>query len=318
MPSPPHISSRQLTRNVYDAMESNIAPYVKAFSKAVPSFNEAHHKGQHGRVGVIGGCEQYTGAPFFASIAALRTGADLAHVFCASDAAASIKSFSADLIVHPILDRPHANEYLSDWIGRMHALVIGPGLGRDQSLLPVLMHLILKAKSLNLPLVFDADALYFLNQNISLIQGYSKAILTPNIAEFGRLYTVVVGNDGENLSITDKSAKLANKLGNVTLLVKGAVDVVTDGHSTVTSNEPGSGRRCGGQGDILSGSVGTFACWTDKGCGQLSATMTACVAASILTRSCNLLAFKKYGRSMITSDMIKFIGQSFNSLVVRF
>ena len=264
---------------------------------------------------MIGGCEEYTGAPFFASISALRAGADLAHVFCTSDAATAIKSYSPELIVHPVLDRSHANEYLSEWIDRLHSLVIGPGLGRSQKLLPILKHVIEKAKSKSIPLVFDADGLHFVNQNLSLVQGYPKAILTPNAVEFVRLYTSAIGSDAGNRSVPDRSAELANKLGNVTLLVKGPSDIVTNGHSTVISNEPGSGRRCGGQGDILSGSVGTFACWTDcvskTGTESLSGTMTACVAASILTRGCNALTFRKYGRSMITSDMIKFIGQSF-------
>jgi ATP-dependent NAD(P)H-hydrate dehydratase len=49
----------------------------------VPPLTPSKHKGQAGKIGVVGGCAEYTGAPFFAAIAALRIGADLAHVFCA-------------------------------------------------------------------------------------------------------------------------------------------------------------------------------------------------------------------------------------------
>lgn len=54
---------------------------------------------QLGRVGVFGGSEDYTGAPFFASISALRTGADLALVFTAEEAAPALKAYSPELMV---------------------------------------------------------------------------------------------------------------------------------------------------------------------------------------------------------------------------
>ena len=58
----------------------------------VPPLDEARHKGQAGRVGVVGGCREYTGAPFFAAMSALRVGADLSHVFCVTAAAPVIKA----------------------------------------------------------------------------------------------------------------------------------------------------------------------------------------------------------------------------------
>jgi len=60
------------------------------------------HKGQCGRIAILGGCEEYTGAPYFAATAALRGGADLAHIFCEKSAATAIKAYSPDIIVHPV------------------------------------------------------------------------------------------------------------------------------------------------------------------------------------------------------------------------
>ena len=65
--------------------------------------NTALRKGNCGRILVIGGSQEYTGAPYFASIAALRMGADIAHVICQPEASSVIKSYSPDLIVHPLL-----------------------------------------------------------------------------------------------------------------------------------------------------------------------------------------------------------------------
>jgi hypothetical protein len=67
----------------------------------VPSLTSAKRKGHAGRVAVVGGCEEYTGAPFFAAISALKTGCDVVHVFCTPSAAPVIKSYSPEIIAHP-------------------------------------------------------------------------------------------------------------------------------------------------------------------------------------------------------------------------
>ena len=284
--------------------------YVYSFKSSIPELDPNSHKGQHGRIGVIGGCLEYTGAPYFSAIAALRSGADLVHVFCTSDAAIPIKSYSPDLIVHPALDRPDASEYICQWIDRLHAVVIGPGLGRSEQLVPILKHVMMNVKRLNIPVVFDADGLHFLTQDTSLVQGYEKAILTPNVAEFSRLCSASKMDQAKEVS--ERVKDLSKRLGNVTLLVKGPTDVISNGVDVATYDGMGSGRRCGGQGDILSGTVALFASWTClRPDLKFHPCLIACLAASLLTRKCNQLAFQKFGRSMITSDMVEQIGASF-------
>lgn len=89
----------------------------------VPKLSECKHKGQYGRIGVVGGSLEYTGAPYFAAISALKVGADLAHVFCQSEAAVVIKSYSPELIVHPLLDAENAVELIAPWLERLHVIV---------------------------------------------------------------------------------------------------------------------------------------------------------------------------------------------------
>ncbi|XP_032170303.1 ATP-dependent (S)-NAD(P)H-hydrate dehydratase isoform X5 [Mustela erminea] len=101
----------------------------------IPPLTSQKHKGHDGRIGVVGGCQEYTGAPYFAAISALKVGADLSHVFCTREAAPVIKSYSPELIVHPVLDSPSAVRDVEEWLPRLHALVVGPGLGRDDALL---------------------------------------------------------------------------------------------------------------------------------------------------------------------------------------
>jgi ATP-dependent NAD(P)H-hydrate dehydratase len=118
----------------------------------IPPLNGVLHKGQSGRVGVLGGALDYTGAPYFASISSQRLvslltilvltlayrapkGAELAHVICSPTAGGAIKSYSPDLIVHPILGESESTDsvksQLESILSRLHVLILGPGLGRE-------------------------------------------------------------------------------------------------------------------------------------------------------------------------------------------
>lgn len=65
--------------------------YLEIAKGFIPALSSDKHKGQNGKIGVIGGCTEYTGAPFYAAMGALRCGADLAHVFCTRGAGTVIK-----------------------------------------------------------------------------------------------------------------------------------------------------------------------------------------------------------------------------------
>lgn len=97
----------------------------------------------------------------------------------------------------------------------------------------------------------------------------------------------------------------------MTILRKGAKDVIvegTKGTESLVCGLAGSGRRCGGQGDVLSGCLAVFWWWA-LSCGPseciLSPAMTACYAAHRLTRECNLAAFKIKHRSTLTTDILE-------------
>ena len=75
---------------------------TEALDKCVLPLTKTSHKGSSGRVGVLGGSAQYTGAPYYASMAALKTGSDLAFIFCAEEAALPLKCYSPELMVSPV------------------------------------------------------------------------------------------------------------------------------------------------------------------------------------------------------------------------
>uniref|UniRef100_A0A3P9D6P8 ATP-dependent (S)-NAD(P)H-hydrate dehydratase n=1 Tax=Maylandia zebra TaxID=106582 RepID=A0A3P9D6P8_9CICH len=300
-------------------MEDDILPLVK---NIVPPLTSKKHKGQDGRIGIIGGCQDYTGAPYFAAISALKVGADLSHVFCTKDAAVVIKSYSPELIVHPVLDSPNAVEEIEKWLPRLHGLVVGPGLGREDLLLKTAKargEVIEKSKARDIPIVIDADGLWLVTQQPSVIQGYQKGILTPNFMEFTRLYEALHHEPMDSSDYQRSVMQLSVAMGNLTLVLKGEQDFITDGSKVYSCNLEGSGRRCGGQGDLLSGSMGVLAHWAHAASTagmirSMNPSVVAAFGACSLTRQCNSQAFQRHGRSTTTSDMIQEISSAFKKL----
>ncbi|XP_035532017.1 ATP-dependent (S)-NAD(P)H-hydrate dehydratase isoform X2 [Morone saxatilis] len=297
-------------------MDDDLISLIKSI---VPPLTSKKHKGQDGRIGIIGGCQDYTGAPYFAAISALKVGADLSHVFCTKDAATVIKSYSPELIVHPVLDSPNAVEEIEKWLPRLHGLVVGPGLGREDLLLKTAKEVIEKSKARDIPIVIDADGLWLVTQQPSVIQGYPKGILTPNFMEFTRLYESLHHEPMDSNDHQRNVLQLSVAMGNLTLVLKGEQDIITDGSKVISCSIEGSGRRCGGQGDLLSGSLGVLAHWAHAASAagllrSVNPSVVAAYGACSLTRQCNSQAFQRHGRSTTTSDMIQEIGSAFKKL----
>ncbi|CAG9559693.1 unnamed protein product [Danaus chrysippus] len=297
----------------YSTMEWTLPKLVK---RILPPLDGTLHKGQAGRIGIVGGSLEYTGAPYFAGISALKVGADLVHIFCSTPAASVIKSYSPELIVHPLLDQPNAIDKITPWLERLHVLVIGPGLGREIDTFTVVSQLIKLIGVKQIPLIIDADGLFLITEKPELLENFSSpVILTPNKIEFERLYNKL-----------STSAGLAELGKNVTILRKGQTDELLCYHSNLQwkINTGGSGRRCGGQGDILSGSIATFLHWAINSSNKIEIGVNvdkmlllsslSCFAAAKLVRLCNEKAFKAKGRSMLAVDMIEYIHESFQEL----
>ena len=304
---------------------------LQLFKSTVPKLTSAAHKGQCGRICVVGGSLEFTGAPYFAAISALKVGADLSFVLSSPEAAPIIKTYSPELMVHPYLGTPDGGKiFVETVLPKLHSLVIGPGLGRKPELASDLKLIVEKARERNLPIVLDADALHFLCEDLNFIHGYSKAILTPNAMEFRRLYSVlseshqIKGNmpcldESSEKSLESVTLEMARLLEGPTILRKGSIDVASDGKSVVTlRDEKGSPRRCGGQGDVLSGSLGTFAFWSSsrpEKTSEYSWQLVACKGASAFTRRCSQLAYQENGLSTTTSDLICNAGDAFSQML---
>ncbi|KAK1586151.1 carbohydrate kinase [Colletotrichum navitas] len=261
--------------------------------RMIPPMLEKFHKGQLGRVGVLGGSVDYTGAPYFSAMASARLGCDMSHVICTPGAASVIKTYSPNLMVHPLMRQTpsdaapdgsrdaHADAGavagpIIDMLARLHVLVIGPGLGRDPLMQDTVARVIRAARERSLPLVLDADALLVVQKDPALVRGYGLAVLTPNVVEFSRLCRALGvdeaeakdsaaagsgGGEGEEAKETAKVEALANALEGVTVVQKGGKDFISNGKDTLVVDLEGGLKRSGGQGDTLTGSIATFLGW---------------------------------------------------------
>lgn len=211
-------------------------------------------------------------------------------------------------------------------LAHLHSLVIGPGLGRDDLMQDTVAEVISAARERNIPLVLDADALWLVQRRPELVKGYKECVLTPNVVEFGRL-AQAVGVDTEGDTGKEGCKALANALGGVMVVRKGGVDWISDGtdEHTITSEGEGGRKRSGGQGDTLTGSIGTLLAWrnmyldkswdTEGNMGREETLMLAVFGGSAITRECSRLAFMERGRSLQASDLTDKVPVAFETLI---
>lgn len=307
---------------------------ITPWATELPKGPRENYKGVRGRIGIVGGARDYAGAPYFAAISAMRLGADLAYVICSEKAGQVIKGYSPDLIATPLLDCQDESTFDSEMnclLTRLHALVIGPGLGREKLLQARAKKLIEAAKARSLPLVLDADSLLLINEDPSIIRSYPKALITPNRIELQRLLESIYAPKSFNLremklhEVEDLVKQCSENLG-VTILAKGIVDIVASksGLQLTTDATTGSDRRCGGQGDILSGLAGVYMHWMEQGLATNSQGLDleepnkaawAGYLAALTTRKTNELAYREFKGGMLASHMIDKIYNSFETLL---
>ena len=211
------------------------------------------HKGDFGRVLILGGSVGYTGAPVLAASAALRSGAGLIFV-------------GVPEAVYPIvaqkLDEPMVFPLACDEDGRLNtraipeivkrldgcdACLIGPGLGRSPAILDVVAAVLQHAKC---PVILDADGINALEGNIDVLeQTGCEVVLTPHDGEFRRL-----GGDPAPENRYQSARELALRC-RATVLLKGHRTLIVGGGERYLNTTGNPGMATGGSGDVLAGLI---------------------------------------------------------------
>lgn len=270
-------------------------------SLALPPRRLHSHKGENGRLLVIGGSSRYTGAPALAAMAALRTGIDLAVVAVPRSIAREVRCYSPDLIVLPLNSEDHLSAesipQISGEIARADAVVIGMGLGEDPETADSVLEIVGLLSKAGVPAVIDADAIKALGRSPGAVRG-TKSVLTPHAGEFLSLTGVRLPEEKEEgwrdrLPIV---MEWASKLG-VTILLKSRYDVVSDGFRYRVKNIGNPGMTVGGTGDVLAGVTGAL---LSRG----AEPFRAAVAASFINSYAGDLLEEELGQRFTARDLV--------------
>jgi ADP-dependent NAD(P)H-hydrate dehydratase / NAD(P)H-hydrate epimerase len=211
--------------------------------RALPRRPRDAHKGDFGRVLIIGSAITMPGATRLAGEACLRVGAGLVTVAVAPENVAAISSGRPELICLPFDDEAT----LAHAIERADVVAIGPGLGRGDSARAALNAALHSEK----PLVVDADALNLIAEK----GGGSREnwILTPHPGEAGRL--LGVSSDDIQRDRIAALEQLVERYGG-TIVLKGAGTLVGSRNHTPGLCERGNpGMASPGMGDVLTGAI---------------------------------------------------------------
>ncbi|MFH2019830.1 MAG: NAD(P)H-hydrate dehydratase [archaeon] len=204
------------------------------------------HKGENGKVLVIGGSKDYVGAPALAAIAALRTGIDIATVCAPEKVAWAINCYTPDLITKKVLgdefNLTHTKEIIS-FSERFDVIVIGNGIGLNKDFVLKLLREIKK------PFVIDADAIKVIPLDVA-----ANSILTPHANEFEMLYTNTTKKSPFSKDNMDQNIKnILPYIGSNVILLKGQIDKIFSKSKNYNNKTGNNSMTKGGTGDILAG-----------------------------------------------------------------
>jgi len=257
-------------------------------------------KEARGRVLIVGGSERYPGAALLASRAAARCGAGVVTVAAARSVVEMIGGQDPNITFFPLAEAQPgvvataaAAQVTPLLAQKIRALLVGPGLAHAAGTDDFVIAIIRNAKSV--PTIIDADGLNALARTEEWTSALpARAILTPHDGEAARLAGRVVPSGAARIAFAERSA-LQWK---VTLVLKGAITVITDGKRTYVHDAPNPTLGVGGSGDALGGAVAAFAA---RGLGPLAA---AAVAVWVHGRAGALLASEVGESGALATDIV--------------
>lgn len=244
-----------LARSILGAVQMVGADFAR---ESLPVRRTDGHKGDFGKVLVVGGTVGYTGAPYLTATAAMRTGCGLVFLGVPSAiwAVEAVKCTSAMPFPLPEKDEklcPASLEAIMNRLNGCDVLALGPGLGRSAEVTELVCELLRQAEQ---PVVLDADGINALEGHIDVLDERRGrvTILTPHDGEFSRLVPGVLEN-GDRMAAARNFAFAHD----CTLVLKGHRTLTATPYGTILVNQTGnSGLAKGGSGDVLTGVIASL------------------------------------------------------------
>lgn len=283
----------------------------------LPGRRADSHKGDFGRVLVIGGARGMSGATMLSGAAALRSGAGLVQVATPASSQPIVAGYEPSYMTIALPEdeagriAPAADDLLQTALAAATVVAIGPGLGRSADTTALVTRLYRQSAQ---PLVCDADALNALCEQPEVLdQAAGERVLTPHPGEFRRLATAVGQPLPERADATTRAEYEAAAIAlaarwRCVVVLKGHRSLITDGtlQSHNSTGNPGMAR--GGSGDVLTGIVAALLA---QGLAPFAAAQ---LAAEAHGRAGDLAAAELGVLGMIASDLVKFLPAALREL----
>ncbi|MTD27606.1 bifunctional ADP-dependent NAD(P)H-hydrate dehydratase/NAD(P)H-hydrate epimerase [Erwinia sorbitola] len=249
----------------------------------LPPRRATSHKGDHGRLLVIGGDHGTAGAIRMTAEAALRSGSGLVRVLTHIENVGPLLTARPELMVQEL-----TTEALDAALEWADVIVIGPGLGQGSWGKKALK----KVENSQKTMLWDADALNLLAISPDKRQ---NRIITPHPGEAARLLNVKVSDIESDRLLAVR--RLAKRYGGVVVL-KGAGTLIAGELDELAIADVGNaGMASGGMGDVLSGVIGSLA-------GQkLSLYDAACAGCVAHGAAADAVAQRRGTRGMLATDL---------------
>ncbi len=255
------------------------------------------HKGQNGRVMVIGGSKDYSGAPALAALAALGAGADISIVTCPKIVASNIRSFSPDLMVKSLpydVILPSDVDNILKLAENVDSVVMGCGIGTEDGTKVAVNQIIEHIKK---PVLLDADALKLVDRG--LITDKLELVLTPHSSEFKSVFSKEVPKKLEDKIGLIRNITLKNSF---TVLLKGNTDVIGQNGLFRLNKTGNPGMTVGGTGDCLAGLVGGLMAQGHSG-------FQASLLGAYINGTAGDMALDNFGHNFTATQLIGFLPQ---------
>jgi len=263
------------------------------------------HKGEFGRLLVVGGSGIYSGAPTFVGLGAYRAGTDLVFVAAPEKAAQAAASISPSLITIKLPgDKlgPSHLRILHEHLQKASAVALGPGLGLARETASAARRIVTTVVQMKKPMLIDADALKALGVIRKKIFNEST-VITPHAGEFQSISGKPPSKDLKTRARDVRD--FAAKCGCVVIL-KGHTDIISNGTRVKFNNTGNPGMTVGGTGDVLSGIVAGLM-------AQGVNPFRAAVAGTFVNGAAGDLAAERLGYHLTPTDMLDHIPQVLNN-----
>jgi NAD(P)H-hydrate epimerase len=277
------------------------------------------HKGDYGRVLVLGGSRGMAGAPALAGMAALRSGAGLVTVAAPASIQSTVAAFSPCYMTVPLVEDDDGVADLANVVDLAAAgesfdvWAIGPGLGRSEGVAELVAQLY---RTIPRPMVVDADGLNALTAALKrnphgLDKPPGPRILTPHPGEFAHLQgTTPRGAARERAELAAELCR-RDSTGNTVVILKGHESVICDGGRYAVNRTGNPGMATGGTGDCLTGVTAAIL-------GQRLAAWDAARLAAHVQGLAGDLAAAEFGQvSLVASDLVTYLPAAFCKLAAR-